>query len=139
MFKVSNFDEAISNLKKKEYLCEFFEKTFDYKIDKIENFDYHLQKIEGDSILYIYEKKNKNVVYAYEFVDDDNELYMEKSVYHGVSISVVHMKKCISLYKENNVVDNIIFFVMALSSDNPKRYLLEYLDVYLVEQLLNNI
>jgi len=138
MFKISNFDEALSNLEKEEHLCEFFNKTFNYKIDNIENFDYHLQKIDGESILYIYEKKEKNIVYAFEFVDDDNETYIEKSVYKEININTIYMKKCIELYKNKKIEDNIIFFVMALNVDNPRKILLEYLDVYLVDELLGN-
>ena len=136
MFKISNFDVALSNLKKEEYIKEFFNKTFNYMIDKIENFDYHVQKIDGESILYIYEKKDKNVVYAYEFVDEDNEVYIEKSGYKEININTIYMKKCIELYKNKQVEDNIIFFVMALNVDNPRKILLEYLDVYLVDELL---
>lgn len=138
MFEEDNFDRVLTRLKTKGYLKEFINKTFNYKLGKNCKFDLHLQKIDGIIILYIYERNEKNQVNAYEFIDDDNDVYMEKAIYKGAIINTIHMKKCIKMYEENVILDNIIIFVNALKSNNPKKILLEYLDKKIVDEILKN-
>lgn len=138
MFEEDNFDRVLTRLKTKGYLKEFINKTFNYKLGKNCKFDLHLQKIDGIIILYIYERNEKNQVNAYEFIDDDNDVYMEKAIYKGAIINTIHMKKCIKMYEENVILDNIIIFVNALKNNNPKKILLEYLDKKIVDEILKN-
>lgn len=134
MLKNNDIDRAIMRLRKKGYLREFINQTFNYKIEENDKFDFHLQKINEDAIMYIYERREKNLINAYEFIDKDNDVYMEKSIYQGVILNKVYIKKCIKMYEKNLIIDNLILFVAALNSDNSKGILLEYLDKKIVEE-----
>ena len=92
MFKISNFDVALSNLKKEEYIKEFFNKTFNYMIDKIENFDYHVQKIDGESIGQIEEGKYE----LFGYIDGNDFIKLNSNVSqrdeNGIPISFVWIR-----------------------------------------------
>ena len=137
MFEKNNLENRLRILKKKNLLGEFILKTFNYRIEDGNKIDFYVQEIGNDAILYIFEKKDKNIVNTYEFIDDYNDVYLEKSVYRKAIISTIHIKKCIELYDEGNIVDNVILFCKALNSNNQKEILLEYLDKNIVDVLVD--
>ena len=137
MFEKNNLENRLRILKKKNLLGEFILKTFNYRIEDGNKIDFYVQEIGNDAILYIFEKKDKNVVNTYEFMDYYNDVYLEKSVYRKAIINTVHIKKCIELYDEGNIVDNVILFCKALNSNNQKEILLEYLDKNIVDVLVD--
>lgn len=138
MFEKNNLENRLKRLRSNGLLNEFIFKTFNYEIEEDSKFDFYVQEIFNDVILYIFEKKDKNIVNTYEFVDDYNDVYLEKSIYNKAIINTIHMKKCVELYDEDNIVDNIILFCKALNSKNQKEVLLKYLRKEIVDILIED-
>lgn len=138
MFEKNNLENRLKRLRSSGLLNEFILKTFNYEIEEDSKFDFYVQEIFNDVILYIFEKKDKNIVNTYEFVDDYNDVYLEKSIYNKAVINTIHMKKCVELYDEGNIVDNIILFCKALNSKNQEEVLLKYLRKEIVDILIKD-
>ena len=138
MFEKNNLESRLKKLRNCGLLNEFILKTFNYEIEEDSKFDFYVQEIFNDVVLYIFEKKDKNIVNTYEFVDDYNEVYLEKSIYNKAVINTIHMKKCVELYDEDNIIDNIILFSKALNSKNQKEILLKYLRKEIVDILVED-
>lgn len=137
MLNCISLEKHLRQLRNCNLLEEFILKTFNYKIEKDSKVDFYVQIINDDAILYIFERRNENIVNTYELVDDYSDTYLEKSVFKNTVINTIHIRKCVELYDESKVKDNLIYFCKALKSTNPKEPLSKYLDEEVVNILIS--
>ena len=116
MFELNDLDIILQKMKKKGKFSEFIHSAFNHKIESNIN-EYHIQNIEGDVVLYIYERRQTHNLYTLEFTNGNCDVYMDKMFYKRALVNVVYVNKCIELYKEN-INDKIINFCMAMNATN---------------------
>ena len=136
MAKLNNIDKIIDELKKRNYLKEFINLTFNYKLQEEDNIEVYVQHINNDDIIYVYQTGTKNQIEFFDFFLEDNNMYLEKTVNKDIITNYVYINKCIELYKSNNKINNLIIFTVSFYLDNKKKILLEYLPKYIVDIII---
>lgn len=128
--------EKFKLLEKKGVLQQFFNLSFNLDL-KDNSFEFHIQSIKDDIILYIFDYANDKILYTFEFVNKDNDVYVEKSLFKNAIINTVYLKKCFSLYESKEVDDNLVRLGVCLLDGFKEDILKEYLDENIVSVLID--
>ena len=137
MARLNNIDKIINELEKAGVLKEFINLTFSYKLQKEDNIEVYVQHINNNDILYIYQIGSKNKIEFFDFFMSDNKIYLEKIVNKNIITNYIYVKKCIELYNDKKIINNLIRFTVSFYLDNKKEILLEYLPNNIVEIIVN--
>ena len=137
MARLNNIDKIINELEKAGVLKEFINLTFSYKLQKEDNVEVYVQHINNNDILYIYQIGSKNKIEFFDFFMSDNKIYLEKIVNKNIITNYIYVKKCIELYNDKKIINNLIRFTVSFYLDNKKEILLEYLPNNIVEIIVN--
>ena len=134
MLGLSDLEDILKNMEKKGKFTQFISCCFDYKIES-QIKEYYVQSIEGDIILYIYERRKTHNLYALEFTNGNCDVYMDKLYYKNIFVNTVYVNKCIELY--NDLIDDkIVNYCKAMIVDNileQKRILAKILPSDLID------
>ena len=127
MLGLKDLDTILDKMDKKGKFNDFIYYVFNYKIEnKIKQ--YYIQHIEGDVILYIYEKKSTHTLYTLEFTNGNCDVYMDKSFYKNTFINTIYINKCLEMFCI--VDDSVIGYCNAMYAsdiETQKEILLKYI------------
>lgn len=116
MLGINDLDVILRKMDDSHKFDEFIYYAFDYKIDS--NFkEYFVQHIEGDIILYIYEKKETHNLFTLEFTYGNCDVYMDKSYYKNTFVNTVYVNKCLENY-DDNYDNKIINYCKAMNANS---------------------
>lgn len=133
MLELEDLDIILDKMDKNNKLSEFIYYILDYKIESPIK-EYYVQHIEGDIILYIYEKKETHNLLSFEFTTGICEEYMDKSFYKNTYVNTIYVNKCLDLY-DNQMNNKIINYCKAMNTNNIEEQK-EILSVYIPEELI---
>ena len=137
MARLNNIDKIIKELERQDCLKEFINLTFNYNLQKDDNIEVYVQHINDNDIIYIYQIGSKNKIEFFDFFMSDNKIYLEKIVNKNIITNYIYVKKCIELYNDKKIINNLIRFTVSFYLDNKKEILLEYLPNNIVEIIVN--
>lgn len=113
MDKKEIFRQILINLMDDGLLNDFISITFNYNLEENDFIYAQYKIIDNNVILDIFDNNVKNRFNAYIFVEDSDNILIEKEVNQTASITYLYLDNCYKKYKESNKITNLIKLAAA--------------------------
>lgn len=102
------FRQILINLMNEGYLNDFITITFNYNLEDNDFIYAQYKIIDNNVMLDIFDNNVKNRFNAYIFVEDSENILIEKEVNKDASITYLYIDNCYKKYKEKNRLSNLL-------------------------------
>lgn len=102
------FRQILINLMNEGYLNDFISITFNYNLEDNDFIYAQYKIIDNNVILDIFDNNVKNRFNAYIFVEDSDDILIEKEVNKDASITYLYLDNCYKKYKEKKRLSNLL-------------------------------
>lgn len=102
------FRQILINLMNKGYLNEFISITFNYNLEDNDFIYAQYKIIDNNVMLDIFDNNKENRFNAYIFVEDSENILIEKEINKDASITYLYIDNCYKKYKEKKRISNLL-------------------------------
>lgn len=102
------FRQILITLMNEGHLNEFISVTFNYNLEDNDFIYAQYKIIDNNVILDIFDNNVKNRFNAYIFVEDSEDILIEKEVNQDASITYLYIDNCYKKYKEKKRLSNLL-------------------------------
>lgn len=102
------FRQILINLMNEGYLNDFITITFNYNLEDNDFIYAQYKIIDNNVVLDIFDNNVKNRFNAYIFVEDSENILIEKEVNQDASITYLYIDNCYKKYKDNKRLSNLL-------------------------------
>jgi len=108
MDKKEIFRQILIRLMNEGYLNDFISIVFNYDLEENDFIYAQYKIIDNNVILDIFDNNKKNRFNAYIFVENSNNILIEKEVNIDTSITYLYLDNCYKKYKEKKKLSNLL-------------------------------
>ena len=116
------FRKILIRLMDEGYLNEFISTTFNYNLEENDFIYAQYKIIDNNIILDIFDNNKKNRFNAYIFVEDSEDILIEKQVNLDASITYLYMDNCYKKFKENKKLTNLLKLAASFRTLNFREF-----------------
>ena len=102
------FRQVLISLMNNGYLNEFISITFNYSLEDNDFVFAQYKIIDNNVILDIFDNNVENRFNAYVFVENSNDILIEKQVNKSASITYLYIDNCYKKFKEKKRLSNLL-------------------------------
>ena len=116
------FRQVLIQLMNKGYLNDFISIVFDYNLEDNDFIYAQYKIIDNNVILDIFDNNVKNRFNAYIFVEDSDNILIEKEVNKTACITYLYIDNCYKKYKEKNKLSNLLKLAASFRVKNINEF-----------------
>lgn len=134
------FRQILITLMNEGYLNDFISITFNYNLENNDFIYAQYKIIDNNVILDIFDNNVKNRFNAYIFVEDSENILIEKEVNQDASITYLYIDNCYKKYKEKKKLTNILKLAASFRVKDIKEFqdLIEGIYPSQIEKIIYN-
>ena len=102
------FRQILIKLMEEGLLNDFISITFNYNLKENDFIFAQYKIIDSNVMLDIFDNNNKNRFNAYIFVEDSDNILIEKEINKDASITYLYIDNCYKKYKQNKKLSNLL-------------------------------
>ena len=114
------FRQILIKLMNKGYLNDFISIVFNYNLEENDFIYAQYKIIDNNVILDIFDNNKKNRFNAYIFVEDSQNILIEKEVNIDTCITYLYIDNCYKKYKEKRTLSNLIKLAASFRVKNTE-------------------
>lgn len=114
------FRQVLIKLMNKGYLNDFISIVFNYNLEENDFIYAQYKIIDNNVILDIFDNNKKNRFNAYIFVEDSQNILIEKEVNIDTCITYLYIDNCYKKYKEKRTLSNLIKLAASFRAKNKE-------------------
>ena len=116
------FRQILIKLMSNGYLNDFISIVFDYNLEDNDFIYAQYKIIDNNVILDIFDNNVKNRFNAYIFVEDSENILVEKAVNKSASITYLYLDNCYKKYKQNKKISNLLKLAISFRVESMKEF-----------------
>lgn len=116
------FRQVLIKLMNEGYLNDFISIVFNYNLEENDFIYAQYKIIDNNVILDIFDNNKKNRFNAYIFVEDSQDILIEKEVNIDACITYLYIDNCYKKYKEKKTLSNLLKLASSFRVENTKEF-----------------
>ena len=116
------FRQILIKLMSNGYLNDFISIVFDYNLEDNDFIYAQYKIIDNNVILDIFDNNVKNRFNAYIFVEDSENILVEKAVNKSASITYLYLDNCYKKYKQNKKISKLLKLAISFRVESMKEF-----------------
>ena len=116
------FRQVLIKLMNEGYLNDFISIVFNYNLEENDFIYAQYKIIDNNVILDIFDNNKKNRFNAYIFVEDSENILIEKEVNNDASITYLYLDNCYKKYKKTQRLSNILKLAVSFRVNSKEEF-----------------
>lgn len=116
------FRQVLISSMNKGYLNDFVSIVFDYNLEENDFIYAQYKIIDNNIILDIFDNNVKNRFSAYMFVEDSENILIEKEVNNEASITYLYIDNCYKKYKKGKRLSNLLKLAASFRVESQEEF-----------------